>query len=165
MKVRPNAYLATAFIVALLPVFLIIPIWVNYDVLLTEGHAHGGEEVDIEELREQTLMYIKRNELPDGTVEGVLMPDANYIMASQFSWTPGTVRMQVGETYMFIAFTVDVVHGFSFNLGDSSFNLVLVPGSPATIHITPSQPGEYLLLCNEYCGAGHDYMFTIFIVE
>ncbi len=161
----PKGYLVVAFIIALSPFLLLIPIWINYDVLLSESHAHGGSSADVEEYKQRTLIYLERTRLQDGSVAALPLPETNYIQAEHPSWTPYLIRMQIGQTYMFVVFTVDVIHGFSLIMDDSSYNTVIVPGSPATVHMTPSQAGEFRLLCNEFCGAKHDRMASTFIVE
>ncbi len=108
---------------------------------------------------------MERTQLPDGSVQALPLPETNYIQAQQYQWTPNVIHLQIGKTYMFVVFTVDVVHGFSLIMDKTSYNTVVVPGSPATIHITASQVGEFMLLCNEFCGSAHDFMSATFIVE
>jgi heme/copper-type cytochrome/quinol oxidase subunit 2 len=33
------------------------------------------------------------------------------------------------------------------------------------LKLQPTTPGRYLVVCNEYCGLGHDYMYFSIIVE
>jgi cytochrome c oxidase subunit 2 len=48
------------------------------------------------------------------------------------------------------------VHGFSIPL--TGVNMMVVPGWVSTAAHTFNDPGTFLLVCNEYCGAGHQLM-------
>jgi cytochrome c oxidase subunit 2 len=41
---------------------------------------------------------------------------------------------------------------------------MIVPGEVTHVTYTFSRPGEYLVLCHEYCGLGHQQMYTKVIV-
>lgn len=63
-----------------------------------------------------------------------------------------------------IATTKDVVHGFE--IAGTNVNMMLEPGYISEYVTTFNKPGEYTLLCNEYCGAGHHMMTSkIEVVE
>ena len=80
-----------------------------------------------------------------------------YIVAHIFSFTPSTITVPAGTEVTFYVTSPDVVHGFFIT--NTAVNLMIVPGwvSSATHRFTT--PGTYLLLCNEYCGAGHHFMY------
>jgi heme/copper-type cytochrome/quinol oxidase subunit 2 len=59
---------------------------------------------------------------------------------------------------------LDVSHGASLQLGLGSRVIRLRPGVLDEREITFSAPGEYLLYCTVYCGAGHDQMYSKIIV-
>jgi cytochrome c oxidase subunit 2 len=42
---------------------------------------------------------------------------------------------------------------------------MVVPGYVSQFTTTFATPGEYLIVCNEYCGTGHHLMFAKLIVE
>jgi len=43
---------------------------------------------------------------------------------------------------------------------------MIVPGFVAEIETSFPKPGDYPVLCNEYCGLGHDHMWSkIDVVE
>jgi cytochrome c oxidase subunit 2 len=160
-------YLIGGFTVAC-SVLLFIPFWHGYGVLIPEeggGHSHGGEMVDPEEFSDKTLRYINRYKLPDGSVQALPDHEDNYLIASQYSWTPDVLRLEQGEDYKFKIISVDVVHTFSIIMGDSAYTTVIMPNMVTEVHISAETPGEYVMVCYEYCGIGHDLMFTTFIVE
>ena len=153
--------------IGLLVVVALTPVWAMYGALAPGGHGeHGGGDgaFDITAFVEQALDYTRRHETSDGIVEappGEMVP----IVAQQFGFMPRELRLQTGETYELEVVSKDVIHGFSLQQGAGSLNAVLVPGTPTRITLTPMQPGEFLLLCNEYCGLGHQVMSGRIVVE
>jgi cytochrome c oxidase subunit 2 len=61
--------------------------------------------------------------------------------------------------------STDVVHAFSVQMGDTSYNAVVMPNMVTALKLKPTKPGTYLTFCNEYCGIGHDYMYFSIVVE
>ena len=80
-----------------------------------------------------------------------------YIVARIFSFTPSTITVPVGASVTFYATSPDVVHGFF--IPNTSVNMMVVPGWVSDEQHTFEKPGTYLLLCNEYCGSGHHFMY------
>jgi cytochrome c oxidase subunit 2 len=87
--------------------------------------------------------------LPDGSYEA-------YYVARIFSFTPQKFTIPRGAKVTFYATSPDVVHGFSIPL--TGVNMMVVPGWVSTATHTFKDPGTFLLVCNEYCGAGHQRM-------
>ena len=82
-----------------------------------------------------------------------------YIEAKQFLFVPGTsdpVRVPANSTVTFHVTSTDVVHGFE--VVGTNINTMAVPGQVATVTVKFDEPGEYGLVCNEYCGSGHHTM-------
>ncbi|AIE60487.1 cytochrome c oxidase subunit II [Bacillus methanolicus] len=85
-------------------------------------------------------------------------------VASAFNYNPGQVQIPKGAKVKVIATTKDVVHGFE--IAGTNVNMMLEPGYISEYVTTFNKPGEYTLLCNEYCGAGHHMMTSkIEVVE
>jgi cytochrome c oxidase subunit 2 len=78
------------------------------------------------------------------------------IVAMAFGYNPGTIEVPVGSTVIFEVTSQDVVH--SFTIPGTNVNMMITPGHVNMIEHTFDEPGEYLVLCNEYCGTGHHYM-------
>jgi cytochrome c oxidase subunit II len=87
--------------------------------------------------------------LPDGSYEA-------YYVARIFSFAPAVATVPVGAKVTFYVTAPDVVHGFS--IAGTDVNMMVVPGWVNTATHTFHKPGTYLLLCNEYCGLGHQDM-------
>lgn len=166
MTKNPNAYLIAAFVMAF-SVLLIIPMWWAYGVLLPHdgGHAHGAEAtVSSSEFEAKTAQFIKEHGLPDGSVRAEHGKPI-YVVASQYAFSPGILRLAAGEEYDLQMLSRDVVHAISVQMGGTSYNAVVMPGIVTALKLKPAKPGKYLVLCNEYCGIGHDYMYFSVIVE
>jgi cytochrome c oxidase subunit 2 len=85
------------------------------------------------------------------------------VIGYAFGFQPSNVEIPKGATVHFIATSRDVVHGFQIN--GTIINMMLIPGEVNETTYTFDKPGEYLVLCNEYCGIGHEYMATRLIVK
>ncbi|WP_274363363.1 cytochrome c oxidase subunit II [Paenibacillus thermotolerans] len=88
--------------------------------------------------------------------------EANMI-AYAFGYTPAKMEVPAGATIHFNVTSPDVVHGFE--IPRTNVNFMVIPGEVNTVSYTFDKPGEYLVLCNEYCGIGHEYMFTTIVVK
>ena len=85
-----------------------------------------------------------------------------YLMATQFQWTP-VLRLQQGAEYTLHLSSLDVNHGF--NLYPFNVNFQVVPGYDYGLRVTPTEAGDYRIVCNEFCGVGHHIMVGRVIVE
>ena len=162
----PKSYLTAAFVVAF-SVLLILPMWWAYGVLLPDdgGHAHDADAtVSSSEFEEKTARFIEEHRLPDGSVRAEHGKPI-YVMAIQYAFRPTTIRLAAGEKYDLQMLSTDVVHAISVQMGGTSYNAVVMPGIVTALKLKPTKPGKYLVLCNEYCGIGHDYMYFSVIVE
>src|SRR5699024_1068909 len=80
-----------------------------------------------------------------------------------FSFIPGDIEIPSGSTVHFTMTSKDVVHGFQ--VAGTNLNAMVMPGHIQKISQTFNEPGEYLVLCNEYCGSGHQLMSTTITVK
>ncbi|HBI05296.1 MAG TPA: cytochrome C oxidase subunit II [Paenibacillaceae bacterium] len=73
-------------------------------------------------------------------------------------WTfqPNNMTIPVGSTVHFEVTSPDVVHGLY--IPGTNVNIMAVPGHITEYTYTFKKPGEYLVLCHEYCGTGHQNM-------
>jgi len=69
------------------------------------------------------------------------------------------VEVPLGAKVKVLATTKDVVHGF--NVAGTNINMMLEPGYISEYVTTFDKAGEYLIVCNEYCGAGHHMMSSM----
>ena len=92
----------------------------------------------------------------EGTYEVVVLGQA-------WQFTPNEIRVPVGAEVTFLATSTDVIHGFE--IAGTRLNMMLIPGQIAKNTYTFREPGEHLIVCHEYCGAGHHVMYGKVIVE
>lgn len=85
------------------------------------------------------------------------------IVAQTWQFTPNEIRIPAGSTVTFIATSKDVIHGFKIE--NTDVNMMLLPGQVSRLTTHFNTPGEYLFICQEYCGVGHHLMFGKVIVE
>lgn len=79
-----------------------------------------------------------------------------YYVAHIFTFTPNKISIPRGSHVTFYVTTPDVVHGFS--MPETDVNVMAIPGWVSSVAHTFNDPGTYLLICNEYCGSGHQFM-------
>lgn len=85
------------------------------------------------------------------------------VVAQVFNFTPGEIRVPAGSRVTFNVTSRDVIHGFK--ISNTPINVMVVPGQISRMTTTFNEPGEYLFVCHEYCGAGHHVMYGKVIVE
>lgn len=85
------------------------------------------------------------------------------IVAQTWQFTPNEIRVPAGSTVTFIATSKDVTHGLKIE--NTDVNMMLLPGQVSRLTTRFNTPGEYLFICQEYCGVGHHLMFGKVIVE
>ncbi|KOO49009.1 cytochrome B5 [Viridibacillus arvi] len=81
------------------------------------------------------------------------------VVASAFYYDPPILEVPVGAKVKFIATSKDVVHGFE--VAGTNINMMLEPGYISEYVTTVDKVGEYLIVCNEYCGVGHAQMHSM----
>lgn len=85
------------------------------------------------------------------------------IHAKVWSFTPGEIKIPQGAKVHFILTSEDIIHGFY--IPGTTVNSMAVPGQETRFTYEFNKPGEYLILCHEYCGTGHHMMVGKIIVE
>lgn len=80
-----------------------------------------------------------------------------------FGFNPNNIEIPVGAEVHFIMTSKDVTHGFQVT--DTNLNAMVMPGHIQKISQTFREAGEYLVICNEYCGTGHHHMSTTITVK
>jgi cytochrome c oxidase subunit 2 len=82
--------------------------------------------------------------------------------ASQFSYSPGEVRVNEGDIVTIELASQDVVHGLYIDGYDLS--VTADPGQPASLTFTADRPGMFRFRCNVTCGAMHPFMIGKLVV-
>lgn len=84
-----------------------------------------------------------------------------YLQARMWSWTP-ILKLRKGAEYTLHLSSLDVNHGFA--LYPINVNFQVVPGYDYGLRVTPSEAGEFHVVCNEFCGINHHNMVGKVIV-
>ena len=86
-----------------------------------------------------------------------------YILAQTWAFLPNQITIPRGSTLTMYVTSKDVQHGFI--IAETNINMMVIPGQVSTLTATFDEPGEYTIVCNEYCGVGHQAMFGRIVVE
>lgn len=79
-----------------------------------------------------------------------------HYVARMWKFEPPDISVLPGSTADIYVSTPDVTHGV--NIVGTNFNLMAVPGAVNYARVRFDKPGDYLVVCNEYCGAQHHNM-------
>lgn len=142
------------FGLAMIAVFIIL---VGY-LMLNKGNTIpvGAGRIDATKVRTE-------GEFANPRVEQVGDEYFAYVQAFAFGYLPTEMHFKVGKKVTFYITSPDVQH--SFQVYNTNINAQVIPGEIAKVSHTFSKPGEYRIVCNEYCGIGHASMISKLIVE
>ncbi len=86
-----------------------------------------------------------------------------YLIARLWEWWP-VLELEKDQSYRLHLSSMDWQHGFS--LQPTNINIQVHPNYDLVMTITPSESGEFGIVCNEFCGIGHHNMAgKIYVVE
>lgn len=84
-------------------------------------------------------------------------------MAKRFAFEPARIEVTAGERIKLIVKSADGVHGIEIKKFKVN-KKVPRGGEPVEILFVADAPGEYPILCSEYCGKDHDEMKGTLVV-
>ena len=145
--------------------FFFMPFWHVYGEQNYSGEAYRvqperfAEKVN-EFVAEHTVRHETDRQIP------VVRPPAGsdiYLLARLWDWYP-ILELEKGETYRLHVSSTDWQHGLSIQ--PININFQVLPGYEMVLQITPTETGEYAVVCNEYCGIMHHAMLSkLYVVE
>lgn len=141
--------------IAAMAVFLVA---IGYSVFVHGDHLPtASEQVDPTTL-EETAPFDSPGivDLGNGRYSAVMVGKA-------WQFVPSELTFPTGATVDFEMSAPDIIHGFK--VVGTNVNIMLLPGEVSKVSHTFDEPGEYLVVCHEYCGLGHQAMFGKIIVE
>lgn len=94
--------------------------------------------------------------LDDGTIRVTMVGE-------MFFFDPDEIVVPVDTPVTFRITSTDVIHGIL--VAGTNTNAMVIPGYVTEFTITFPKPGEYLMMCHEYCGTLHHEMVGALIVE
>ena len=78
------------------------------------------------------------------------------IQARKFTYEPAELTLKLNEPVLFQLTSADVVMGFS--MPDFKVRGTIIPGQVTEVAMTPNKLGEFIFLCDVFCGSGHENM-------
>jgi cytochrome c oxidase subunit II len=93
---------------------------------------------------------------PDGSV---IVP----VVAGMFNFTPDPIEVPAHVPVTFRLTSMDVLHGFE--VVGTNANAMAIPGYVEQFTVTFDKPGEYPIVCNEFCGLLHHNMVGKLVVK
>jgi cytochrome c oxidase subunit 2 len=142
--------------------FAMMPLW----------HFKGGQnpsgeryKVDPQAFAERTNKFISDYKVGEEKGIPVVAPPPGshvYLVGRMWQWYP-VLKLKKGAEYILHLSSTDVNHGFS--LYPVKLNFQVVPGYDYGLKITPTESGDFRILCNEFCGIGHHMMVGKVLVE
>ncbi|MDD2676113.1 MAG: cytochrome c oxidase subunit II [Methylacidiphilaceae bacterium] len=78
------------------------------------------------------------------------------ILGQAWMFNPGAIDLPVGAEVTFLATSIDIDHGLY--IPGTTVNIMLLPGQIAKQKYRFTRPGEYRIICHEYCGMLHHQM-------
>lgn len=88
-------------------------------------------------------------------------PGDVYLLAQRWQFYP-ILQLEKGVQYRLHVSSLDIQHGLSIQ--PTNLNFQILPGYDYVITLTPTESGEFSIVCNEYCGLGHHTMIGKIIV-
>lgn len=86
-----------------------------------------------------------------------------HVLAFTFGFQPNPIEVPRGAELILRLTSADVIHGFYIE--GTNVNVEVLPGEVTTVRYTFKKPGEYRIICNQYCGLGHQAMFGRIVVK
>ena len=80
------------------------------------------------------------------------------MVAARYGFYPQHITVPSDTLIKFRIASADVLHGV--NAAFTNLDLMVVPGFVSQETTSFPKAGEYPMFCNEYCGLGHDYMWS-----
>jgi cytochrome c oxidase subunit 2 len=142
--------------------FAMMPIW----------HLRGGQNpsgtrsrVDPADYRARVQEFVQQYQVATDNGIPVVAPPAGsdiYLQGQMWMWLP-VLQLEEGIEYTLHLSSVDVNHGF--NLYPFNINFQVVPGYDYALRVTPTEAGDFRIVCNEFCGVLHHTMVGRIIVR
>jgi cytochrome c oxidase subunit 2 len=152
-----------------LSTFFFMPVW---HVIGSQNPPSESYKVSPAQFVEQVNAFVEQYVVRDETGEEkeekgipIVHPPAGsdvYLLAMSWAWYP-ILELEKGQTYRLHLSSKDLEHGLS--VYPINMNFMALPGYDYVLTLTPTEAGEFPILCNEFCGIGHHKMVGKLIVK
>ena len=148
-----------------LVMFFMMPWWHIYGSQNLANEAYRSTPELFQKKTDDMVSKYKVREETEMKIPVVRPPAGSdvYLIARLWSWYP-MLELESGKTYRLHLMSMDWLHGFS--LQPENINIQVHPGYEHVITVTPTNPGTYAIVCNEYCGINHHTMVSrLYVVK
>ncbi len=80
------------------------------------------------------------------------------MVAGRYGFSPRHITVPAQTPITFRWVSQDVLHGVHITM--TNMSTMIVPGYVAEVTTILQRPGDYPVICNEYCGMGHAHMWS-----
>jgi len=129
-------------------------------VILASAFMHGVHAPSNVEPIDSARLHLSA-EFAEDKLGAQQNPDGSVtvrMVAGRYGFYPNTVTLPAETEITFRWVSLDVLHGVHIPM--TNMSTMIVPGYVAQIKTSLHHPGDYPLLCNEYCGMGHAHMWS-----
>lgn len=84
------------------------------------------------------------------------------LTAKKFEFAPKALHVKKGSRVTLVLASPDFVHGFS--VPDFNVRADGIPGKTVEVSFVADKAGQFIYLCDNFCGEGHDTMTGFLIV-
>ena len=159
-----GTWIAIAFVWCLV-MFFMMPWWHVYGKQNLANEAYRSTPEMFQKKVDEMVAKYKVREETDARIPVVKPPPGSdvYLIARLWQWYP-MLELESGKTYRVHLMSMDWLHGFS--LQPENINIQVHPGYEHVVTLTPTAPGTYSIVCNEYCGINHHTMVSrLYVVK
>ena len=129
-------------------------------IIVIDAFFHGVNPPSKVETVDSASLHLNKEFAEDNL--GVQVDDKGNItvkmVAGRYSFFPKHIDVPAETPLTFRWVSMDVLHGVHIPM--TNMSTMIVPGYVAEITTTFPKPGDYPVLCNEYCGLGHNHMWS-----
>jgi cytochrome c oxidase subunit II len=159
-----GAWILIAFAWCLV-MFFMMPYWHIYGKQNLANEAYRTTPEAYQKKTDDMVAKHKVREETDLKIPVVHPPAGSdvYLIARLWQWWP-MLELEAGKTYRLHLMSMDWLHGFS--LQPENINIQVHPGYEHILTVTPTAPGTFAIICNEYCGINHHTMVSrLYVVK
>lgn len=85
------------------------------------------------------------------------------VVGRKFEFVPSKIELKLNQPVTFELTTEDVLMGFG--IPDFNVRADMTPGAVRTMRLTPDKTGTFDIVCDVFCGSGHEEMTGVIIVS
>jgi len=145
--------------------FFMMPYWHVYGKQNLANEAYRTTPEAYQKKADEMVAKYKVREETEFKIPVVHPPAGSdvYLVARLWQWWP-MLELESGKTYRLHLMSMDWLHGFS--LQPENINIQVHPGYEHILTVTPTAPGTFAIVCNEYCGINHHTMVSrLYVVK